>query len=100
MDSRWTTRLAGCRAYRRRVQLVLQDPTGALNPRRTVYEAVAEGLRIHRVPGDERAQVAEALSLAGLRPAEPGSSAATRTSCPAASASASSSPARWCWSPR
>jgi peptide/nickel transport system ATP-binding protein len=58
------------RAYRRRVQLVLQDPTGALNPRRTVYEAVAEGLRIHRVPGDERERVARALSLAGLRPAE------------------------------
>jgi peptide/nickel transport system ATP-binding protein len=60
----------GLKAYRRRVQLVLQDPTGALNPRRTVYEAVAEGLRIHRVPGDEREQVARALALAGLRPAE------------------------------
>jgi oligopeptide/dipeptide ABC transporter ATP-binding protein len=58
------------KTYRRRVQLVLQDPTGALNPRRTVYEAVAEGLRIHRVPGDERELVARALSLAGLRPAE------------------------------
>jgi oligopeptide/dipeptide ABC transporter ATP-binding protein len=65
----------GLKAYRRRVQLVLQDPTGALNPRRTVYEAVAEGLRIHRRslldgPGDERAQVARALGMAGLRPAE------------------------------
>jgi oligopeptide/dipeptide ABC transporter ATP-binding protein len=58
------------RAYRRQVQLVLQDPTGALNPRRSVYEAVAEGLRIHRGPGDERAKVALALSQAGLRPAE------------------------------
>ncbi|MEU8076990.1 ABC transporter ATP-binding protein [Catellatospora citrea] len=63
-------RNSALKAYRRKVQLVLQDPTGALNPRRTVYEAVAEGLRIHRVPGDERAQVAQALSLAGLRPAE------------------------------
>jgi peptide/nickel transport system ATP-binding protein len=60
----------GLKAFRRRVQLVLQDPTGALNPRRTVYESVAEGLRIHRVRGVERDQVAEALSLAGLRPAE------------------------------
>ena len=49
---------------------MLQDPTGALNPRRTVYEAVAEGLRIHRVRGNERDLVAEALSLAGLRPPE------------------------------
>jgi oligopeptide/dipeptide ABC transporter ATP-binding protein len=60
----------GLRAYRRRVQLVPQDPTGALNPRHSVYESVAEGLRIHRVPGDEREQVARALATAGLRPAE------------------------------
>ncbi len=57
-------------AWRRRVQLVPQDPMGSLNPRRTVYEAVAEGLRIHRVPGDERAQVAQALDRSGLRPPE------------------------------
>jgi peptide/nickel transport system ATP-binding protein len=58
------------KAYRRRVQLVLQDPTGSLNPRHTVYDAVAEGLRIHGHAGDERAAVAGALARAGLRPAE------------------------------
>ena len=58
------------RDLRRRVQLVMQDPTGALDPRHTVYEAVAEGLRIHRVPGDEHAAVVGALARAGLRPAE------------------------------
>ncbi|MFE4961952.1 oligopeptide/dipeptide ABC transporter ATP-binding protein [Streptomyces sp. NPDC056660] len=58
------------RAYRRRVQLVLQDPTGSLNPRHTVYDAVAEGLRIHGRGGNERAAVAEALGHAGLRPPE------------------------------
>ena len=56
--------------YRRQVQLVLQDPLGALNPRHTVYDAVAEGLRVHKVAGDEEALVAEALSKAGLRPPE------------------------------
>ncbi|HEY2794760.1 MAG TPA: ABC transporter ATP-binding protein [Micromonosporaceae bacterium] len=60
----------GLRGYRRHVQLVLQDPTGALNPRQSVYEAVAEGLRIHKVPGNEEKLVAEALSRAGLRPPE------------------------------
>jgi oligopeptide/dipeptide ABC transporter ATP-binding protein len=58
------------RTYRRRVQLVLQDPSGALNPRHTIYEAVAEGLRIHKVRGDERELVVRALSRAGLRPPE------------------------------
>jgi len=57
-------------AFRKRVQLVLQDPTGALNPRHSVYEAVAEGLRIHKYSGDERAKVADALGRAGLRPPE------------------------------
>ncbi|MBU6533485.1 ABC transporter ATP-binding protein [Streptomyces mayonensis] len=58
------------KAYRRRAQLVLQDPSGSLNPRHTVYDIVAEGLRIHAHPGDERTAVAEALSRAGLRPPE------------------------------
>ncbi|GAA2469811.1 oligopeptide/dipeptide ABC transporter ATP-binding protein [Streptomyces mauvecolor] len=58
------------KAYRKRVQLVLQDPSGSLNPRHTVYDAVAEGLRIHGSPHDERELVARALSRAGLRPPE------------------------------
>ncbi|MGW4522181.1 nickel ABC transporter ATP-binding protein NikE [Amycolatopsis sp. NPDC004378] len=60
---------AGLKAYRRQVQLVLQDPTSALNPAHTVYEAVAEGPRIHGLP-DERAVVHRALEAAELRPAE------------------------------
>ncbi|MGW1230150.1 ABC transporter ATP-binding protein [Streptomyces sp. NPDC001478] len=58
------------KAYRKRVQLVLQDPSGSLNPRHTVYDAVAEGLRIHGFRGDEHQAVTEALSRAGLRPPE------------------------------
>ena len=60
----------GLRAVRRRVQLIFQDPSGALNPRHSIYEAVAEGLRIHKVKGHEPTLVAEALTAAGLRPAE------------------------------
>jgi len=62
-------RSGALRAYRRQVQLVLQDPTGSLNPRHTVYEAVAEGVRIHKLD-NERARVADALSRCGLRPPE------------------------------
>ncbi|HSJ93945.1 MAG TPA: ABC transporter ATP-binding protein [Gaiellaceae bacterium] len=58
------------RAFRRRVQMVFQDPAGALNPRQTIYEAVAEGLRIQKTPGNEEELVAEALARAGLRPPE------------------------------
>ncbi|HET8599552.1 MAG TPA: ABC transporter ATP-binding protein [Segeticoccus sp.] len=56
--------------FRRKVQLVLQDPSGALNPKQSVYESVAEGIRIHRLPGTEDELVARALSRAELRPPE------------------------------
>ncbi|QBR90988.1 ABC transporter ATP-binding protein [Nocardioides euryhalodurans] len=68
--------IRGLRAVRRRAQLVLQDPAGALNPRHTVYESVAEGLRIHDLVGQdpegrsEAELVAAALASAGLRPPE------------------------------
>jgi peptide/nickel transport system ATP-binding protein len=58
------------REYRGKVQMVFQDPMGSLNPRQTVYEAVAEGLRIQKLPGDETVLVADALARAGLRPPE------------------------------
>ncbi len=62
------------KTLRRHVQLVLQDPLGALNPRHSVYESVAEGLRVHRLVAKsdktETELVAAALSSAGLRPPE------------------------------
>jgi peptide/nickel transport system ATP-binding protein len=64
------TTKSGLRAYRRKAQLVFQDPTGSINPRQSIYEIVAEGLRIHREKVDEEARVAAALSHCGLRPPE------------------------------
>ena len=58
------------RPYRGKVQMVFQDPTGALNPRQTVYEVVAEGLRIQKLPGNEAVRVSDALARSGLRPPE------------------------------
>ncbi|WP_104089230.1 ABC transporter ATP-binding protein [Arthrobacter sp. GMC3] len=58
------------KSYRKAVQFVLQDPSAALNPKHTVYEAVAEGPRLHKLPGDEREIVSRALRRAELNPPE------------------------------
>jgi peptide/nickel transport system ATP-binding protein len=58
------------RAHRRHVQLVLQDPAGALNPRQTVFDLVAEGPRLHGLREGLTDRVHSALSRAGLRPPE------------------------------
>jgi microcin C transport system ATP-binding protein len=60
------------RPLRRRMQIVFQDPFGALSPRMSVAEIVGEGLAVHE-PGltrDARARaVATALEEVGLEPA-------------------------------
>ncbi len=64
------------RGFRSHVQMVLQDAAGSLNPRQTVYDSVAEGIRLHkRVASDpdgrtEVELVSAALAEAGLRPPE------------------------------
>ena len=49
----------------RRVQMVFQDPSDSLHPRRTVAGALAEPLRIHGL-GDREKRVTEALTRVGL----------------------------------
>ena len=61
---------ADMREHRRRAQMIFQDPTAALNARQTLYEAVAEGIRVQGLQGDEERLVADALAHAGLRPPE------------------------------
>ena len=60
----------GLRGFRRRAQMIFQDPMGSLNPRQTVYEVVAEPIRIHELEGHEEELVVSALRRAGLRPPE------------------------------
>ncbi|HEX5827945.1 MAG TPA: ABC transporter ATP-binding protein, partial [Candidatus Limnocylindrales bacterium] len=60
------------RAYRRRVQLIFQDPYETLNPKHTVGQFVAEPLTVsgRRMPRLDREElVLAALEAAGLRPA-------------------------------
>ena len=58
------------RPLRREIQIVFQDPYGSLNPRMTVYQALAEGLRAHgiRDRGAARGRIEELLALVGLSP--------------------------------
>jgi peptide/nickel transport system ATP-binding protein len=66
MPSSW--RGAAAKALRRKVQLVMQDPSDALSPRLTVEELVREPLDLGDEPDRERrnTMVAEALYQVGL----------------------------------
>ena len=78
------------RAYRREVQMVFQDPTAALNPRQTIYESVAEGLRIHGIHSGPDGETEEQLVARGL---SRGRAAAARALLPAVPARALRRPA-------
>jgi oligopeptide/dipeptide ABC transporter ATP-binding protein len=56
--------------YRRRMQMIYQDPYASLNPRMTAGEIVGEPLTIHDVgvPQERRERVAALFERVGLRP--------------------------------
>ena len=58
--------------FRRQVQMIFQDPYESINPRRTVYETIAEPLLIHGIGNlsSREEQVKEMLSKVGLAPPE------------------------------
>ncbi len=58
--------------FRSDVQMIFQDPFESMNPRRTVYDTIAEPLTVQRIGTvpDREAKVAELLNLVGLTPAE------------------------------
>ncbi|MGH7922760.1 MAG: ABC transporter ATP-binding protein [Candidatus Dormibacteraceae bacterium] len=55
---------------RRRMQMVFQDPVGALNPRHTVGQLIAEPIQVHHLlpRTRQRERVAELVELVGLPP--------------------------------
>jgi peptide/nickel transport system ATP-binding protein len=80
--------------YRRQVQMVFQDSYASLNPRLTIEDSIAFGPQVHGVSRRESvARARDLLARVGWRrSALPN---AIRMSCRAASASASTSRARW-----
>ena len=59
------------RPFRRRIQMIFQDPFGSLNPRLSIFQIVGEALEIHfsaMSRDDRRARVAELLRQVGLKP--------------------------------
>ena len=58
------------RPWRRRMQMIFQDPYASLNPRFTVGELIAEPMEIYRTHGEseQRERVQELLETVGLKP--------------------------------
>ncbi|MEV0598762.1 oligopeptide/dipeptide ABC transporter ATP-binding protein [Streptomyces sp. NPDC050315] len=56
--------------YRRRVQMVFQNPSSSLNPRQSVGSAIAAPLLAQRItpPGGVKAKVRDLMDRVGLRP--------------------------------
>ncbi len=60
------------REYRKKAQIIFQDPYNSINPKQTIFDIVAEPLEVNNVCSSEREKeerVIKAISEAGLRPA-------------------------------
>jgi microcin C transport system ATP-binding protein len=65
-------RFKAMRPFRRDMQIVFQDPFGALSPRMSVGDIVAEGLSVHQTAlseAEREARVIKALNDVGMDPA-------------------------------
>jgi oligopeptide/dipeptide ABC transporter ATP-binding protein len=61
----------GMKRFRRRVQMIFQDPYESMNPRRTIFDTIAEPLQVQGIGRllDREERVAELLEMVGLTPA-------------------------------
>ena len=80
--------------FRRRMQIIFQDPFASLDPRAPIGDSIVDGLRIHNVGDHGRATAPAAAHHGSGRPGAHTRRRATRTSSRAASGSASALPAR------
>jgi peptide/nickel transport system ATP-binding protein/oligopeptide transport system ATP-binding protein len=66
------TKLKGSalKPYRRRMQIIFQDPFSSLDPRAPISDSIGEGLRIHGLgtPAERREKVRRMMDLVGLQP--------------------------------
>jgi len=68
-DGEDITRASGSRLreFRRRAQIIFQDPYMSLNPRLTVYQTLLEVIKVHRLPiPDPEDYIGKMLELVGL----------------------------------
>jgi oligopeptide/dipeptide ABC transporter ATP-binding protein len=58
------------REFRESVQIIFQDPFASLNPRMTIFDAVSEPLRIHKIApkGELKERVVKLVTSVGLQP--------------------------------
>ena len=57
------------RSFRKRMQIVFQDPNSALNPKMRIQDSLAEGLINRKIPSMERSKrINEILNLVGIPP--------------------------------
>ncbi len=58
------------KTFRRKVQIIFQDPYASLNPRQPVGKAIEEGLVIHKIGNkkEREEKVREIMSVVGLNP--------------------------------
>ena len=56
--------------YRKKIQIIFQDPFSSLNPRMTIGEIIDEPMKVHEIisdPGERRQRVLELLEKCGLK---------------------------------
>jgi peptide/nickel transport system ATP-binding protein len=67
-----TVKGSGVKEFRKRVQMIFQDPYESMNPRRTIFDTISEPLAVQKVGTvpEREERVLELLKLVGLTPAE------------------------------